>query len=29
MKIALTPAARNYIDKKGGEISLHVVTVGG
>ena len=29
MKITLTPAARDYIDKKGGEISLNVVTVGG
>lgn len=29
MNIVLTPEARDYINKKGGEVSLNVVTVGG
>jgi hypothetical protein len=29
MEIELTPEARNYIQKKGGEISLNIMTVGG
>lgn len=29
MKITLTPEARNHIHKKGGDITLSVLTVGG
>jgi len=29
MNIVLTPDARDYIHKKGGEVSLNVLTVGG
>ena len=29
MNIVLTPEARKYIHKKGGEVSLSIVTVGG